>query len=148
MSPRLALNAIPVLFALISPLPSSASEPEQHLATVSSYEHVIDPLGFVVAVPKLSRYAVISDLQVATERLSSRQAYLAEKTERPIGIGGAIIVVVVPGGLLYGAYKLRQWTVERNELAALEDQLHDLRSDAARLAASGYGEQVALANPP
>ena len=147
MSPRLALNAITVLFALISPLASAADEPEPRLLEVCNYEHVLDPNGFLVAVPKLSRHAVISDLQVATDWLRGRQAYLAEKTERPLGIGGTIVVVVVPGGLLYGAYKLKQWTQERSELATLADQLSDLRADAARLTASGYGEQVALANP-
>ena len=147
MSTRLALSAIAVLLALITAAPSSATELVPGEARRYAYEHVGDPEGYIVAVPKLSRYAVITDLQVATEQLSSRQAYIAYKTKRPLGIGGALIVAVVPGGLLYGAYKLRQWTLYRSELTALEEHLRDFRADATRLAASGYGDQVALAEP-
>jgi hypothetical protein len=105
-----------------------------------------DDQGFTTCLPVLTNSQLLTQVEKLRQQLASEQRELAGflESNRPTG-KDALIVAIMPGGLLYAAYKLNKVQQAKRHLALVDDHLADFGRDLIALETMATERMVAQA---
>jgi hypothetical protein len=96
--------------------------------------NIFSDAGFVACLPAVKTEALISEVNTLQARLEERQGELAAQIGSGLlGKRDIVIAAIMPGGLLYAAYKQGMIEQHKDELAQVHEDLSALSVDLAAL---------------
>jgi len=104
--------------------------------------------GLITVLSKPSTQALISQLVSFRAGLASRLTQLTRKVDKKrLDVKDGLITLVMPGGLLYAAYRTHEHQQAADRLAAVDIEMGVIGEDIAQLSIPVDGAVVALADP-
>ncbi len=83
-----------------------------------------DASGLMVSLPRVDRSHIAALLKAQRERLQAQLDCLTRSQQsHRFGVGDAVITVILPGGLIYAAYRAHQIAEISSRLASVKDRL-------------------------
>ena len=97
---------------------------EQTLPAVAAPNH------FVIQLPVVDRKALAEQISVLRSQLIQRkQALIQVIADNELDSSDAVIMTIMPGGLLYAGYKKATCEQAKNELASVSADIEEFSSD-------------------
>ena len=104
--------------------------------------------GLTINLPALSRAELKARLAELQARLSHRKAELSvHEEDARFDAKDAVITLVLPGGLLYAAFRQQQHHQTASQFEQVSEQLDELRSDLVAFRVIADDSLVASATP-
>jgi hypothetical protein len=140
---KLRLALVPALmFFVQTALAQEADTPSKNWL---DFEH---SEGLTTNLPALSRAELKARLAELRARLGQRKAELSvAEEEARFDAKDAVITLVMPGGLLYAAFRQQQHHQTASQFEQVSDQLDELRSDLVAFRVIGDDSLLASAAP-
>ncbi len=91
---------------------------------------VAAPDQFIIQLADIDREALIEQVGVLRSQLIQRkQALIQNVADKKLNGNDAFITVIMPGGLLYAAYKKIRYEQAKNELARISADIEEFSGD-------------------
>ena len=91
---------------------------------------VAAPNQFVIQLPDVDREALAEQISVLRSQLIQRkQALIQVIADNELDSSDAVIMTIMPGGLLYAGYKKATCEQAKNELASVSDDIEEFSGD-------------------
>lgn len=140
---KLRLALVPAL--MFSVQTASAQEDDNAFKNWLEFEH---SEGLTTNLPTLPRAELKAQLAELQAELGERKAELSvEEEESRFDAKDAVITLVMPGGLLYAAFRQQQHHQTASQFEQVSDQLDELRSDLIAFRVIGDDSLLASAAP-
>ena len=140
---KLRLALVPAL--LFSAQMASAQDADTQ---PSSWLNVRHAEGLTVNLPALSRAELKTRLAQFQARMSQQKAELSiNEEEARFDAKDALITLVMPGGLLYAAYRQQQHHQTASRFEQVSERLDELRSDLVAFRVTADDSLLASAAP-
>lgn len=126
---------ISLLLCLLAPAAHSAtSRSDAHQSTWTENRNLeAAETGLVYSLPVINQKQLASQIQDLSQQLRHRKADLSQRIEQNhFTATDAVIVAVVPGGLLYAAVKKQRTAQAERELSQVVSQLDSLAEFSER----------------
>jgi hypothetical protein len=102
---------------------------------------------FIVQLPNVDREALIAQVEMLRSQLIQRKQVLLDiVAEKKLDSGDALIMILMPGGLLYAGYKKVRYEQAVNELSHVSADIEEFSGDL--LAMQSTSVPVAVAQLP
>ena len=91
---------------------------------------VTTPDQFVIQLPGVDREALIERVRtLRSELIQRKQALVKVIADKKMDSSDAVITTIMPGGLIYAAYKKSTYERSRNELAGINADIEECSDD-------------------
>lgn len=91
---------------------------------------ITTPGQFVIQLPGVDREALIEQVRTLRSQLIQRKQELVKViADKKMDSSDALITTIMPGGLIYAAYKKSSYEHSRNELAGINADIEECSND-------------------
>lgn len=105
---------------------------------------VAAPNPFVIQLPVVDREALAAQISVLRSQLIQRkQALVQIITDNELDSSDAVIMTIIPGGLIYAGYKKATCEQAKNELASVSADIEEFSGDLLALQSGSASAVIA-----
>jgi hypothetical protein len=105
---------------------------------------VASPNPFVIQLPVVDREALAEQISVLRSQLIQRkQALVQIITDNELDSSDAVIMTIMPGGLIYAGYKKATCEQAKNELASVSADIEEFSGDLLALQSGSASAVIA-----
>ncbi|MCW8929355.1 MAG: hypothetical protein OQL19_03840 [Gammaproteobacteria bacterium] len=113
------------------------------------HTRIINESELVFDLPKIDTILLAEKVENLRDNyIQYQNKLLKQVTEKALNIGDALITIIIPGGLLYAAFKKNELEQDKEKLLAVDAEINELSYDLIALQTQNKSDTLLLARLP